>query len=88
MVYIALSYVAQAQVLEYFAPASSASADLLQLQQGVSYREFHSLPVVPTVYICTCGGVLCAGTTMVCCTAPVLMYIALTGTREPRFFFF
>ena len=48
-------------------------------------REFHSLPVVPTVYICTCGGVLCAGTTMVCCTAPVLMYIALTGTREPSF---
>ena len=48
-------------------------------------REFHSLPVVPTVYICTCGGVLCARTTMVCCTAPVLMYIALTGTREPSF---
>ena len=26
-------------------------------------RELNSLPVVPTVYICTCGGVLCAGTT-------------------------
>ena len=37
--------------------------DLLQLQQGV-----HSLPVVPTVYICTCGGVHRAGTSSLCCT--------------------
>ena len=85
MVYLALaqavSHAAQAQVLEYFAPAFSASAGPF----CDCNREFHSLPVVPTVYICTCGGVLCAGTTMVCCTAPVLMYIALTGTREPSF---
>ena len=62
MVYIALtqvvSYAAQAQVLEYFALASSAYAGRL----ANCDREFHSLPVVPTVYTCTCGGVHSAGT--------------------------
>ena len=84
MVYLA-SYAAQAQVLEYFAPASSAYAGLCNCN-----REFHSLPVVPTVFICTCGGVLWRRhhndmLHRACCTAPVLMYIALTGTREPSF---
>ena len=68
MVYIALtqvvSYAAQAQVLEYFAPASSAYAERF----ANSNREFHSLPVVPTVYTCICGGVQHAGTSSLCCT--------------------
>ena len=68
MVYIALaqalSYAAQAQVLEYFAPASSAYAG----RSANCNREFHSLPVVPTVYTCTYGGVHRAGTSSLCCT--------------------
>ena len=67
-VYIALtqavSYAAQAQVLEYFAPASSAYAG----HSANCNREFHSLPVVPTVYTCTYGGVHRAGTGSLCCT--------------------
>ena len=66
--YIALtqmvSYAAKAQVLEYFAPASSAYAGRL----ANCNREFHSLPVVPTVYTCICGGVHRAGTSSLCCT--------------------
>ena len=31
-------------------------------------REFHSLPVVPTVYTCTYGGVHRAGNSSLCCT--------------------
>ena len=68
MVYTALtqavSYAAQAQVLEHFAPASSAYAERF----ANSNREFHSLPVVPTVYTCICGGVQHAGTSSLCCT--------------------
>ena len=68
MVYIALtqmvSYAVQAQVLEYFAPASSAYAG----HSANCNREFHSLPVVPTVYTCTDGGVHRAGTSSLCCT--------------------
>ena len=60
----AVSYAAQAQVLEYFAAASSAYAGRFENCN----IEFHSLPVVPTVYTCTCGGVQHAGTSILCCT--------------------
>ena len=73
MVYIALtqavSYAAQAQVLEYFAPASSAHAG----RSANCNREFHSLPVMmeyntpaPAVYAAP---------------APVMVYIAHLENR-------
>ena len=43
--------------------------DLLRLQQGLN-----SLPVVPTVYTCTCGGVHRAGTSSLCTSCVVRGY--------------
>ena len=68
MVYIALtqvvSFAAQAQVLEHFAPASSAYAG----RSCKLHWELNSPPVVPTVYTCTDGEVHRDGTSSLCCT--------------------
>ena len=69
----AVSWAAPAQVLDYLAPAFSASAGPFATATG----SFNSLPVVPTVYTCTCGGVHRAGTSSVTAPAPVMVYIAL-----------
>ena len=66
MVYLALAQALTPRKHKYwsFAPSFSASAAPTATATG----RFGSLPVVPTVYTCTCGGVHRAGTSSLCCT--------------------
>ena len=84
MVYIALasavSYAAQAHVLEYFAPAPAACAVPIVTATG----GFASLPVVLIVFTCTCGGVryVCTSSVRGTCTCRGVHRASTSGVRN------